>query len=147
VVDHKVSHDRQGSPPQPPPQGGSKPPAGGGPVGVAAPERSLQLPRDVIERLRTSVFGFDTLFVTSVENYAADGVLFKGNLRGDPATLYPRMASRLKVCRVSLPEGKFRVASAAVSPADRAIAVCRPVALRRALAPARDWQPWYLCTI
>ena len=106
--DHKVSRNRQGSPPQPPPQGESKPPAEGGPVGVAAPERSLQLPRDVIERLRTSVFGFDTLFVISVENYAADGVLFKGNLRGDAATLYPRMASRLKVCRDSLPERQLQ---------------------------------------
>ena len=43
------------------------------------------------------VFGYDTLFVTSVEDYEASGVLFKGNLRGDAATIYPRLAARLKV--------------------------------------------------
>jgi hypothetical protein len=43
------------------------------------------------------VFGFDTLFVTSVEDYEASGVLFKGNLRGDAAAIYPRLAARLKV--------------------------------------------------
>ena len=101
-----MRHDWQGPAPQLPPEGGPSPPADGRPAGVAAPERSLQLPKDVIERLKTSVFGFDTLFVTSVENYAANGVLFKGNLRGDPAALYPRMASRLKVS-VVLPPAKY----------------------------------------
>ena len=83
--------------PEPPPEGGSPGPSDGGSGGIAAAQRSLQLPREVIERLRTSVFGFDTLFVTSVENYQADGVLFKGNLRGDAAAVYERLAARLKV--------------------------------------------------
>ncbi len=62
------------------------------------PEQTLQLPSSVIERLRSTVFGFDTFFVTSVENYQADGVLFKGNLRGNPADAYRRASERLKVC-------------------------------------------------
>lgn len=53
------------------------------------------LPSNVIARLRDSVFGIDTLFVTSVENYEADGVLFKGNLRGDPAIAYAKLKARL----------------------------------------------------
>lgn len=107
---------------------------------------SLQLPRDVIEHMRTTVFSFgerrhalglpqchtavavealhaaspdeattlhvpamrlswlaswagpaDTFFVTSVENYQADGVLFQGNLRGDPAAAYAKLTQRLRV--------------------------------------------------
>lgn len=40
-------------------------------------EHDLQLPRDVIEQLRTTVFSFNTFFVTGVENFEANGVLFK----------------------------------------------------------------------
>ena len=35
--------------------------------------------------------------LSQVENYQANGVLFKGNLRGDPATAYDRIAARLRV--------------------------------------------------
>lgn len=31
--------------------------------------RNLQLPKEVIEQLRYSVFGFDSFFVTGIENY------------------------------------------------------------------------------
>lgn len=62
--------------------------------------KSLQLPREVIQRLRSVIFGFD-FFVTSVENYQANGVLFKGNLRADPATAYDRIGARLKVCHIA----------------------------------------------
>ncbi|GAB4819570.1 hypothetical protein N2152v2_006616 [Parachlorella kessleri] len=55
----------------------------------------LQLPREVVQRLRDSVFGFE-FFVTGVENYQANGVLFRGNLRGDPAAAYAKLAARLK---------------------------------------------------
>ncbi len=58
--------------------------------------RNLQLPIEVIQRLRNVIFGFD-FFVTSVENYQANGVIFKGNLRGDPSDAYDRIAARLKV--------------------------------------------------
>ena len=52
----------------------------------------------VIERLKYAVFGFDTFYVTSVENYKADGVVFKGNVRGkDPQVSYQKLAARMKV--------------------------------------------------
>jgi hypothetical protein len=51
----------------------------------------------VIEKLRYSVFGFDTFFVTGVENYEANGVLFKGNLRGEPGKTYKKLADSLEV--------------------------------------------------
>lgn len=58
----------------------------------------LQIPTDVIEKLRLSVFGFDTMWVTSVENYQENGVVFKGNVRAkDPAAAYQKMKERLKV--------------------------------------------------
>ena len=61
-------------------------------------EQNMQLPREVIQQLRDVVFGFDTFYVTSVENYQANGVLFKGNLRGrSAAESYTRTAARLKV--------------------------------------------------
>lgn len=56
----------------------------------------LQLPRSVVVRLRETVFGPDTLFVTSVENYGANGVLFKGNLRGTPSATYSKLKIRLR---------------------------------------------------
>jgi membrane-associated protease RseP (regulator of RpoE activity) len=56
----------------------------------------LQLPQTVIAKLRDTVFGYDTLFVTSVENYGSSGVLFKGNLRGDPAAAHTKLSLRLK---------------------------------------------------
>ena len=86
---------------QPPEQSATPQPGGppsSQPAADAVPDRrDLQLPRETIERLKTAVFGFDTFFVTSVENYEAAGVLFKGNLRGDPAKAYSRMAARLLV--------------------------------------------------
>lgn len=58
----------------------------------------MQLPREVIQQLRDVVFGFDTFYVTSAENYQANGVLFKGNLRGrSPAESYTRTAKRFQV--------------------------------------------------
>ena len=54
----------------------------------------------VIERLKYAVFGFDTFYVTSVENYKSDGVVFKGNVRGkDPQASYQKLAARMKVGR------------------------------------------------
>lgn len=66
---------------------------------VAAPPSNAELliPKDVIERLKYSVFGFDTFWVTSVEDYPPEGVVFKGNMRGkDPAAAYKKMADRMK---------------------------------------------------
>jgi len=56
----------------------------------------LQLPQSVIAKLRDTVFGLDTLFVTSVENYGNSGVLFKGNLRGNPAAAHAKLVLKLK---------------------------------------------------
>ncbi len=57
------------------------------------------LPQAVIDRLKQHVFGFDTFWVTSVDNYGHDGVVFKGNVRGrDPAVSYAKMKERLQVC-------------------------------------------------
>jgi hypothetical protein len=56
----------------------------------------LQIPQAVIAKLRNSVFSLDTLFVTEVENYGAEGVLFKGNFRGNPAEGAAKMRKKLK---------------------------------------------------
>ncbi|KAI8476224.1 MAG: hypothetical protein J3K34DRAFT_401610 [Monoraphidium minutum] len=62
-----------------------------------AERADLQIPKAVIERLRYSVFGYDTLWVTSVDNYQEAGVVFKGNLRTkDPAAAYAKMQAKLK---------------------------------------------------
>ncbi len=66
--------------------------------GLEAP--GLQISKEVIEKMKYSVFGFDTFWVTSVENYNADGVVFKGNVRGkDPQAAYLKMQGRMKVGR------------------------------------------------
>lgn len=66
---------------------------------LSGEERKLQIPKEVIDRLKMTVFGFDTMWVTSVDNYQADGVVFKGNVRAkDPAVAYAKMRDRLKVC-------------------------------------------------
>ncbi len=58
----------------------------------------LQIPKGVVERLKFSVFGYDTMWVTAVDNYGADGVVFKGNVRAkDPAAAYTKLKERLKV--------------------------------------------------
>jgi len=65
-----------------------------------APHPTVSPPADrsTIELLKDRVFGFDSFWVTSVENYEADGVIFKGNVRGkDPATSYAKMNERLQV--------------------------------------------------
>ncbi|MCO5555640.1 hypothetical protein L7F22_009185 [Adiantum nelumboides] len=63
--------------------------------GVKASGDIGQIPRDVIEVLRDQVFGFDTFFVTGQEPYEG-GVLFKGNLRGDPSKSYTKINGRLQ---------------------------------------------------
>ncbi|KAL3161454.1 hypothetical protein ABBQ32_010337 [Trebouxia sp. C0010 RCD-2024] len=79
---------------KPEPNGQESPPSGS-PKDDA--QQNMQLPQEVIQQLRDVVFGFDTFYVTSVENYQANGVLFKGNLRGrSAAESYTRTAARLK---------------------------------------------------
>lgn len=76
---------------------------GGGGGGGGDPQQQqqrapLRLPRDVIERLKTTVFGFDTFYVTGVDNYhKGEGVVFRGNMRAkDAAAAYERMKARMK---------------------------------------------------
>ncbi len=48
--------------------------------------------------MKSTVFGFDTFWVTSVENYKSDGVVFKGNVRAkDMDVMYKKMTDRMKV--------------------------------------------------
>ncbi|CAN0887039.1 Probable zinc metalloprotease EGY2, chloroplastic [Linum grandiflorum] len=58
-------------------------------------DESFRIPKETIDILKDQVFGFDTFFVTSQEPYQG-GVLFKGNLRGQAAKSYDKIANRLK---------------------------------------------------
>ena len=51
-----------------------------------------------IRTLRDSVFGLDTFFVQTVENYGESGVLFKGNIRSgaDPSAVQVKLQAKLK---------------------------------------------------
>ena len=81
----------EGSPP------GLAPERQGGPVSTSA--AGLQLPRETVTKLRGTLSHPSEFWVTSVENYEANGVLFKGNLRAkDVQKAYASTASRLKVC-------------------------------------------------
>lgn len=83
------------SPPAPP---GSDPGPGDKLGRLSGEDKDLQLPKEVIERLKYTVFGFDTMWVTSVENYESDGVAFKGNLRGQSVKeSFKKMQQRMKV--------------------------------------------------
>ncbi|KAK4385348.1 putative zinc metalloprotease EGY2, chloroplastic [Sesamum angolense] len=57
-------------------------------------DESFRIPKETIEILKDQVFGFDTFFVTSQEPYEG-GVLFKGNLRGQAARSYEKIARRM----------------------------------------------------
>ena len=50
-----------------------------------------------IRTLRDSVFGLDTFFVQTVDNYGESGVLFKGNIRSgaDPSAVQQKLQSKL----------------------------------------------------
>lgn len=76
--------------------------AGGNPV-ISGADAQLQVSKEVIETLRNRVFGFDTMWVTSVDNYQQDGVVFKGNVRAkDPKVAYDRLKQRLQVSALGL---------------------------------------------
>ncbi|KAI4370552.1 hypothetical protein MLD38_018897 [Melastoma candidum] len=58
-------------------------------------DESMRIPKATIEILKDQVFGFDTFFVTSHEPYEG-GVLFKGNLRGQPAKSFEKITARMQ---------------------------------------------------
>lgn len=65
---------------------------------LSSSDAPLQIPRDVIEKLRSNVFSFDTFFVTSVDNYGENGVIFRGNVRSsaDPIEIQSKLSLRLQ---------------------------------------------------
>lgn len=76
--------------------GDSPPPPDSGRASDDKAESNLQISRDVIKRMKDAVFSFDAFFVTETENYEADGVLFRGNLRGEPAASFEKMQRRMQ---------------------------------------------------
>lgn len=58
-------------------------------------DQSIRIPKETIDVLKDQVFGFDTFFITSQEPYEG-GVLFKGNLRGQAAKSYEKIARRME---------------------------------------------------
>ncbi|XP_022134313.1 probable zinc metalloprotease EGY2, chloroplastic [Momordica charantia] len=72
--------------------------ASGSPLPGLKPQQldeSFRIPPETIEILKNQVFGFDTFFVTSQDPYEG-GVLFKGNLRGEAAKSYEKIARRMQ---------------------------------------------------
>ncbi|XP_059289583.1 probable zinc metalloprotease EGY2, chloroplastic isoform X2 [Lycium ferocissimum] len=72
--------------------------ASGSPLPGVKPQQldeSIRIPKETVEILRNQVFGFDTFFFTSQEPYEG-GVLFKGNLRGQAAKTYEKVAKRMQ---------------------------------------------------
>ncbi|KAJ9175867.1 hypothetical protein P3X46_014375 [Hevea brasiliensis] len=72
--------------------------ASGSPLPGVKPQQldeSIRIPKGTIDILKDQVFGFDTFFVTSEEPYEG-GVLFKGNLRGQAAKSYEKIANRMQ---------------------------------------------------
>lgn len=58
-----------------------------------APE-ILPIPEQDLNLIR-GIFGIDTFFATETISYQ-EGAIFKGNLRGEPSQVYPRLAAKLK---------------------------------------------------
>lgn len=68
-------------------------PEGSGESGVT-PEVSLSMPQEDIKAIQ-GIFGIDTFFATETIPYQ-DGAIFKGNLRGDPDTVYASLAESIE---------------------------------------------------
>ncbi|XP_057788705.1 probable zinc metalloprotease EGY2, chloroplastic isoform X2 [Salvia miltiorrhiza] len=58
-------------------------------------DESIRISKETIDVLKDQIFGFDTFFITSQEPYEG-GVLFKGNLRGQAAKSYEKIATRME---------------------------------------------------
>ncbi|KAF3433498.1 hypothetical protein FNV43_RR24600 [Rhamnella rubrinervis] len=72
--------------------------ASGSPLPGVKPQQLdelIKIPKETIEVLKSQVFGFDTFFVTGQDPYEG-GVLFKGNLRGQAAKSYEKIAKRMQ---------------------------------------------------
>lgn len=103
------------------------------PTIAGADSQQLQVSKEVIETLRNKVFGFDTMWVTSVDNYQQDGVIFKGNVRNkDPSAAYAKMKQRLADVmgdrwQIFLLEDKEEKPTAVLLPSDAREGVLSPV--------------------
>ena len=82
----------------------AEPARGQTPASGQPPQPELSSPADSplspseIRTLRDSVFGLDTFFVQTVDNYGESGVLFKGNIRSgaDPSAVQTKLQDKLK---------------------------------------------------
>lgn len=63
------------------------------PADIAMPE-DIAMPAEDVQLVR-GIFGIDTFFATETIPYQ-DGVIFRGNLRGDPNTSYEQLSSSLQ---------------------------------------------------
>ncbi|KAF8055831.1 EGY2 [Scenedesmus sp. PABB004] len=85
------------TPPAPLAAAAADAPGAANPAIEGADAAELRVSRAEVEALRSAVFGYDTMWVTSVENYQEAGVVFKGNVRAkDAATAYAKMRARLQ---------------------------------------------------
>ncbi|XHU96440.1 MAG: site-2 protease family protein [cyanobacterium endosymbiont of Rhopalodia gibba] len=71
----------------------------------------LPIPKEELKLIK-GIFGIDTFFATETISYQK-GAIFKGNLRGEPDTVYDRLSEKLKAClfdkyRLFLVEGTER---------------------------------------
>ena len=56
----------------------------------------LPIPQEDLKQIQ-GIFGIDTFFVTETIPYQ-EGAIFKGNLRGEPETIYPQLSTKLTEC-------------------------------------------------
>jgi membrane-associated protease RseP (regulator of RpoE activity) len=83
---------RSGSASEPSPQPAS-PKTSPEPVPAIAPEE-IAMPAEDVQAAK-GIFGIDTFFATETIPYQ-DGVIFRGNLRGEPAASYQQLSASLK---------------------------------------------------
>lgn len=62
---------------------------------LVTPDQPLRLPNSTIQLLRDKVFSLDTFFVQSTDNYGDNGLVFKGNIRGEPSAVQQKLQGRL----------------------------------------------------
>eukprot|EP01025_Chloroclados_australasicus_P027738 TRINITY_DN27455_c0_g1_i1.p1 TRINITY_DN27455_c0_g1~~TRINITY_DN27455_c0_g1_i1.p1 ORF type:complete len:458 (-),score=53.69 TRINITY_DN27455_c0_g1_i1:402-1775(-) len=59
-------------------------------------QQIINIDKEDVQTIRSSVLGFDTFFATNVENYAGGGVLFTGNLKTQSQNAFSKMNQRIK---------------------------------------------------
>jgi hypothetical protein len=62
---------------------------------LVTPDQPLRLPNSTVQLLRDRVFSLDTFFVQSADNYGDNGLVFKGNIRGEPSAVQQKLQARL----------------------------------------------------